>query len=93
MNHSYKDATKEELQKLNDEQCQKIVSCIFKDRYCCFSEFLNNLRVLQTIGYYSDSYVLFWVNENLCPDVESAGVVSKNILDLIELLVKQDVFK
>lgn len=93
MNHNYKTATTEELKKLNDEQCQKVVSSIFKDRYCCFTDFLRNIRILQTIGYYSDSYVLFWVNENLCPDVEEAGVVSKRILDLIKLLEKQDMFK
>lgn len=89
MNHNYKNATKEELKKLNNEQWQKIVSSIFKDRWCCFTEFLRNIRVLKTIGYYSDSYVLFWVNENLCPDVEEAGVVSKKILDLIDLLETQ----
>ena len=93
MNNNYKNATTEELQKLNDDQCKKVVSSIFKDRWCCFTEFLRNIRILKTIGYYSDSYVLFWVNENLCPDVEEAGVVSKRILDLIELLEKQDVFK
>lgn len=93
MNHNYKTATTEELKRLNDEQCQKVVSYIFKDRYCCFTEFLRNIRILQTIGYYSDSYVLFWVNENLCPDVEEAGIVSKRILDLIYLLEKQDMFK
>ena len=93
MNNNYKDATKEELQKLNDDQYKKVVSSIFKDRWCCFTEFLRNIRILKTIGYYSDSYVLFWVNENLCPDVEKAGVVSKRILDLIELLEKQNVFK
>lgn len=93
MNHHYKGATTEELKKLNDDQCKKVVSSIFKDRWCCFTEFLRNIRILKTIGYYSDSYVLFWVNENLCPDVEEAGVVSKKILDLISSLEKQNLFK
>ena len=92
MNKNYKTATTEELEALNDDQRRKVVSSIFKEPYCCFNEFLRNIRILKTICYYSDSYVLFWVNENLCPDVEEAGVVAKKILDLIYLLEKQKMF-